>query len=183
MSAVKVYTRGGDRGETSLLSGGRVAKDHLRVEAYGSVDELCSCLGVLRCEPLPAGADGRLQQVQQTLFALGAALADPGGRSGMDGSSWEVEPLEAWIDEMEAGLEPLRSFILPGGIRAAAQAHMARAVCRRAERRVLSARDAEGGLPDGALVYLNRLSDALFVLARWLNAEAGVRDTPWRAAR
>lgn len=178
---MKVYTRSGDSGQTSLLSGGRVSKDHLRVEAYGTVDELCSWLGLTRCEPLPPGVEERLRQVQEALFALGAALSDPEGRSRLDESSWQVSPLEGWIDEMESELEPLRSFILPGGARAAAMAHVARTICRRAERRAQAVARDEGGLPEGALIYLNRLSDLLFVLARFINSRFGINETQWPA--
>jgi len=176
---VKIYTRTGDGGETGLVSGGRVAKDHPRVEAYGTVDELNAVVGVLLAEPLPGGTAARLGGVQETLFHLGGALADPDRRLGDNRSRWDVAPLERWIDEMEAGLEPLHAFILPGGTRAAALAHLARTVCRRAERRVLNVANTGETLPDGVVPYLNRLSDLFFVLARWLNHEAGVPDVLW----
>jgi cob(I)alamin adenosyltransferase len=130
----KIYTKTGDGGETSLLSGGRVSKDSARIEAYGTVDELNSVLGLLRSEPLPAETDAAVEQVQEVLFSLGAALADPKQKCPQDDSAWATEPLEEWIDAMERDLEPLKSFILPGGSRAAALAHLARTVCRRAER-------------------------------------------------
>jgi cob(I)alamin adenosyltransferase len=174
---VKIYTKTGDRGETSLLSGGRVAKDHPRVEAYGTLDELNSTLGLLLCEPLPDEAARELADIQATLFAIGSILADPDGRLARDGSRWGTESIERWIDAMDADLEPLGAFILPGGCRGAALAHVARVVCRRAERRVRSVGDSN--LPLEMLAYLNRLSDALFVLARWLNARLGVEETRW----
>lgn len=173
----KIYTRTGDRGETSLLSGGRVAKDNPRVEAYGTLDELNSTLGLLLCEPLPEGALRELTEIQATLFAIGSILADPEGRLSRNEEVWRTEPVERWIDAMDADLEPLDAFILPGGSRGAALAHVARTVCRRAERRVQALADPT--LPTGMLAYLNRLSDGLFVLARWLNAQLGVEDTRW----
>ena len=173
----KIYTKTGDRGETSLLSGGRVAKDHPRVEAYGTLDELNSTLGLLLCEPLPQDTAGQLAGVQSTLFVIGSILADPDGRLSRDEAVWGTEPIERWIDAMDADLAPLDAFILPGGSRAAALAHMSRVVCRRAERRVRAVTDPN--LPIGVLAYLNRLSDGLFVLARWLNAQLGVEETRW----
>ena len=173
---MKVYTRKGDTGETSLLSGGRVGKEHGRVEAYGTVDELSSVIGLLRCEPLPGDAAQQLVAIQEVLFAIGAALADPGGRVAHDAGVWDAEALEEWIDAMDEELEALTTFILAGGCRAAAIAHFARTVCRRAERRVCEIAE----LPDGLLAYLNRLSDALFTLARFANARAGVSETAWR---
>jgi cob(I)alamin adenosyltransferase len=173
----KIYTRAGDRGETSLLSGGRVAKDDPRVEAYGTLDELNSTLGLLLCEPLLEETARELAGVQATLFAVGSILADPDGRLARDEQVWRAEPVERWIDAMDADLEPLDAFILPGGSRGAALAHVARTVCRRAERRIQAV--ADPNLPAGVLAYINRLSDALFVLARWLNAQLGVEDTRW----
>lgn len=177
---MKVYTRTGDEGETSLLSGGRVRKDHALVESYGAVDELSSVLGVLRSEVLPEEVGERLAQIQETLFAVGSALADPGGAVVHDPDAWSASGLESWIDAMDAELEPLTAFILPGGNRAAALAHLARAVCRRAERRVTAVEGLEGVVPPGVMPYLNRLSDTLFVLARFLNARSGVPETEWR---
>jgi cob(I)alamin adenosyltransferase len=174
---VKVYTKKGDRGETSLFSGGRVEKDHPRIEAYGTVDELNAVLGLLTTEPLPDEILARIGSVQSALFSIGSSLADPDGKLDLDPIAWSVEPVEAWIDAMDGGLEELRSFILPGGCRGAALAHVARTVCRRAERRVL----ALDGVEAGIVPYLNRLSDALFVLARDLNARLGISDPVWPA--
>lgn len=174
---MKVYTKTGDEGETSLFSGGRVGKDHPRIEAYGTIDELNSALGLLATEVLPDEVAGRLRTVQSALFAIGSTLADPETRLPPDESAWTVGPLEEWIDSMDESLDELRSFILPGGCRGAALAHVARTVCRRAERRVLSI--VEGTQP-GIVPYLNRLSDALFVLARFLNARVGIADPEWR---
>jgi cob(I)alamin adenosyltransferase len=179
---VKIYTRTGDGGETSLLTGGRVVKDHPRIEVYGTLDELNSLLGLLLTEPIPEGASGQLEKVQGTLFSMGAALADVEGRYARDPAEWAAEPIERWIDDMDGELEPLKSFVLPGGSRAAAIAHVARAVCRRAERCATAAGRDPDGISDGILVYLNRLSDGLFVLARWLNAHSGVAERRWPAA-
>jgi cob(I)alamin adenosyltransferase len=178
---MKIYTRTGDAGETSLFSGGRVRKDDIRVEAYGTVDELVSLLGLLSCEPLPPGAAERLLHIQSTLFEVGSALADPERRIAHAAVAWTTESVEAWIDEMDAQLEPLRSFILPGGSRAAALAHVVRTVCRRAERRVNALENTPGGIPEGLISYLNRLSDALFVLARFINADQHIEERVWRS--
>lgn len=177
--AMKIYTRTGDAGETSLFSGGRVGKHDLRVEAYGTVDELNAVLGVLLAEPLPDGAAARLRSVQESLFAVGGALADPAAKLTHAPADWSSAPLEGWIDAMESELAPLERFILPGGSRAAAVAHLARTVCRRAERRVRALQEIPPGLPEGVLPFLNRLSDALFVLARFVNARLGVADPEW----
>jgi len=176
---MKVYTRKGDAGETSLLSGGRVRKENTRVEAYGTVDELVSLLGLLRCEPLPDGVEGKLVSIQESLFAVGAALADPEGRMEHDRRSWDAKILEGWIDAMDGEIAPLTAFILPGGSRASAVCHVARTVCRRAERRVSELAGGSSGVPEGLQAYLNRLSDALFTLSRFLNADLGVPETEW----
>jgi cob(I)alamin adenosyltransferase len=177
--AVKIYTKTGDGGETSLLSGGRVAKDHPRIEAYGTLDELNAVLGTLLAEPVPKRAADVLHQIQRDLFAIGAALADAKGRYSAGEDQWPADPIEAWIDEMEDELEPLKNFILPGGCREACLAHVARTVCRRAERCVVAIDQQSGGLPPGVIEYLNRLSDSLFVLARWLNRMRDIEDVPW----
>jgi cob(I)alamin adenosyltransferase len=177
---MKIYTKTGDGGETALFTGGRVRKDDVRVEAYGTVDELNSQIGLLRCEGIPADISAALREVQNTLFVVGSMLADPEGRVDHDPRSWSTDVLESWVDSMDAQLEPLRAFILPGGSRAAAQAHIARTVCRRAERRMLAVRDDRRGVPEGVLAYMNRLSDTLFVLARLLNDRDGVPETLWR---
>jgi cob(I)alamin adenosyltransferase len=176
---VKVYTRGGDQGSTSLLSGGRVGKNDPRLEAFGTVDELNSVIGLLLSEGLPDEAETMLRGVQESLFAVGSALADARGTHPQDHRAWRAGPLEDWIDAMDAELPELRRFILPGGGRPAAIAHLARTVCRRAERRVLTLGSEPVGLPEGIVPFLNRLSDALFVLARWLNARIGVVDPEW----
>lgn len=172
----RIYTRGGDRGETSLGDGSRVAKDSLRVAAYGDVDELNAVLGLVICE---AAADeacaAGLSRLQNDLFDLGADLCVPlpAEREAPAKSRLRIRPdqvtaLEAWIDRVNAALPPLTSFILPGGTRLAAQLHVARTVCRRAERSITSLARAESINP-AALEYMNRLSDLLFVLARAAN--------------
>jgi cob(I)alamin adenosyltransferase len=177
---MKIYTKTGDAGTTALLSGGRVAKSHPRLDSYGTLDELNSVIGILRCEPLPDGVDAHLEAIQRALFSVGAALADPEGRytQGTD-ATWEVAPLENWIDAMEEELPKLKRFILPGGSRAAALAHQARTVCRRGERRVAELESTDEPTPDGVLPYLNRLSDAFFVLARFVNRRFGHSDLEW----
>jgi cob(I)alamin adenosyltransferase len=172
----KIYTRTGDAGTTGLGDGTRVAKDALRVEAYGTVDELSSVLGVLLTEALPEPVAAWLTDIQHRLFDLGGELCIPGHT--LIGPA-RVAALEQWLDAMNAELAPLKDFILPGGTRAAALAHLARTVCRRAERRVVSLMAQETVNPEG-LKYLNRLSDFLFVLARHLNRSAGTPDVLWR---
>lgn len=172
----KIYTRTGDDGTTGLGDGTRVPKDHARVEAFGAVDELNSAIGLLLSEPLPADIHACLTDVQNTLFDLGGELSIP-GYSLL--SEQRVTALERVLDELNSELPPLKEFILPGGTRAAALCHLARAVCRRAERRVFTLlRDA--GQQHLSLIYLNRLSDLLFVIARSLNKTAGESETLWR---
>ncbi|MCA9153844.1 MAG: cob(I)yrinic acid a,c-diamide adenosyltransferase [Planctomycetales bacterium] len=180
---MKIYTKTGDEGLTGLFAGGRVSKDASRIEAYGTVDELNSAIGLARAAGLPEVIDGVLDSVQHELFALGGELATPDAeRHGMRliGAT-HIEALERAIDRFEEQLPPLKQFILPGGSRAAAELHLARTVCRRAERRVVSLMH-ESELPIAAeiVVYLNRLSDLLFVLARAANQAAGITDVPWQ---
>ena len=180
---MKIYTKTGDDGTTALLGPGRSGKDDLRVEAYGTVDELNAVLGTVRAAGLDAGSDARLAQLQHELFAVGSALADPdpSGRFHSAIAAGHVAGLEGWIDAMDAELPPLSVFILPAGTRAAAQVHLARTVCRRAERAAVRLAHQPGEHVDmNVIVYLNRLGDALFVLARFLNHRAGVGDMPWR---
>jgi cob(I)alamin adenosyltransferase len=177
---VKVYTRTGDDGSTGLADGSRVSKASLRVAAYGDVDELNAVVGLMRVEALPQETLPVLERVQALLFEVGAFLADPKGRFAPSEEALRPVWLERWIDTMEAELPALRNFVLPAGSRAAALAHQARTVCRRAERTVVNLRDEGAGV--GAVIpLLNRLSDALFVLARWLNSRNGVPDTLWHA--
>ena len=178
---VKIYTRTGDAGKTGLLDGRRVSKADSRVDAYGEVDELNACLGLVLSAGLDTDLADMVVQIQRQLFSLGASLADPtshaAGHSKVSVNEADVERLEGWIDGLEAELEPLRRFILPGGHSAAATVHLARAVCRRAERRMAAlGAEAVGPVP---LAYVNRLSDLLFTLARAVNARAGVNEQEW----
>jgi cob(I)alamin adenosyltransferase len=180
---VKIYTRTVDQGDTGLIDGSRVGKDTLRVECYGEVDELNACLGVVLSQRVDPGLDRLLAQVQKDLFALGAQLADPKARVAGRKPKAAVTPahvkrLEDAIDAGQVSLPPLTAFILPGGSPAGALLHLARTVCRRAERRVvaLSRHDEVDPL---VVAYLNRLSDLLFVLARDVNQKAGASEDTW----
>jgi len=172
----KIYTRTGDKGETGLGDGSRVPKDSLRVHALGEVDELNSVVGVLLAEKLPAGARAALVRVQHDLFDLGGEVCIPGHTSMTEA---QVARLEALLDEYNRDLPPLKEFILPGGTRAASLVHLARTVCRRAERALVSLARAEA-VGASARIYLNRLSDLLFVLGRVLNREGGGSDVLWQ---
>ena len=179
---MKIYTRTGDSGSTGLFGGPRVPKDDARIEAYGTVDELNAALGAARAAGSPASIDRQLQQIQHELFALGAELAspDPDAHGLRLIGEPQIGRLEGWIDRHEERLPPLKQFILPAGCPAAALLHLARAVCRRAERRVVTLGRHDGAaVGDSVLIYLNRLSDLLFVMTRVANAEAGIGDVPW----
>jgi cob(I)alamin adenosyltransferase len=175
---VKIYTRTGDQGETSLFGGTRVPKNDARIEAYGTVDELNSFLGVARASSIPSEIDRVLQQVQTDLFEIGAHLASPGTSRFPGVDSQRIVELESAIDAMEHELAPLTTFILPAGALAAGQLHVARTVCRRAERCVVALQD-DSTATQSTIAYLNRLSDYLFVAARFANLRAGVSDVPW----
>lgn len=180
---MKLYTKTGDDGSTGLLSGPRVLKDHPRVTAYGEVDELNAMIGWAACAPAE-GAElaACLVRVQSDLFSMGAELADPKGRSDLAVlSDQDVRRLEGWIDESCARTTPLKSFILPGGSEAASRLHIARTVCRRAERACVHL-SADVRLRPVLIRYLNRLSDLLFAWAREANAVRGVADVPWTPA-
>jgi cob(I)alamin adenosyltransferase len=208
----KIYTRTGDAGETGLFGGGRVSKADPRVEAYGSVDELNAALGVALAAAGIEPVRDRLARLQPDLFAIGAHLATPRPRPGRNAPATPPLPdariaeMEQWIDQVEAELPPLRAFIMPGGCPGGAALHLARTVCRRAERRVLAfERAGEGagtgegaaaGTGEGAgagtgtgavaatvVTYLNRLSDLLFVWARFVNLRAGVPESEWLPGR
>jgi cob(I)alamin adenosyltransferase len=182
---MKIYTRTGDAGETALFGGGRVSKDHPRVEAYGDVDELNAALGMARSVEMMPRVDEVLAPVQRDLFAIGALLATPDlekMRQQLDKARIDderVAELERAIDDGERELEPLRSFILPGGTPKSAALHVARTVCRRAERRVIALEHHEIEIPPIVVKYLNRLSDLLFVLARVANRRAGAAEVTW----
>ncbi len=177
----RIYTRTGDDGTTGLYSGARVAKNDLRIEAYGTVDELSSAIGVARAAGMTEGLDGWLGWVQDKLFDLGAELATPLGSKRVPAvNEDDVSALERAIDEAEAGLEPLDTFIHPGGSLPGALLHLARTICRRAERRVFSLRERDPSLDPLVPRYLNRLSDALFVWSRAINAALGKPERGWR---
>lgn len=186
----RIYTRGGDKGQTSLASGERVAKNHPRLEGYGTSDELCAVVGRLRTLALdattPTAVRGHLAPqlalVQDRLFDLGSMIATPVGQEwpGMPCIRHEdIQQLEQWIDEMNAELEPLKSFVLPGGSLLNADAHLARTICRRLER-ILCNLVAQGiDIPAHAMSYANRLSDYFFVASRWISLKTGVPEFTW----
>jgi cob(I)alamin adenosyltransferase len=181
---VAIYTKRGDLGETDLFGGPRVAKDHIRVDAYGAVDELNAVLGACAASTEQPDVEALTRSIQSTLFELGSYLAspDPARRKASripEPSDSDVALLEARIDAFEAELTPLRRFILPGGTHAAAAFHLARTVCRRAERRVVALHHTDP-LGAAALRYLNRLSDLLFVMARVENRRAGLPEVEWK---
>ena len=180
---MKIYTRTGDSGETGLFGGGRVAKTHPRVEAYGDVDELNATIGLARAIEVMQRVDEVLVPIQRDLFAIGALLATPDRdkmKKQLEKASIDerrITEMERSIDAGDAELEPLKSFIVPGGTPKAAALHVARTVCRRAERRVIALADEE--IPAIVVVYLNRLSDLLFTLARVANRRAGAGEVTW----
>lgn len=181
---MKIYTKTGDTGDTGLFGGGRVSKSHPRVEAYGDVDELNALLGVVRAvEPMPR-IDDVLVPVQRDLFAIGALLATPDPdkmRQHLEKARIDeqrIADLERAIDAGDDELAPLRAFVIPGGTPKAAALHVARTVCRRAERRVVQL-GAETAIPPLAIIYLNRLSDLLFTLARVANQRANAGEVTW----
>lgn len=179
---MKIYTKTGDAGDTSLFDNSRVSKAHVRVDAYGEVDELNACLGAARAAGLPDDLSQLLETVQRELFAVGARLADPAARiaervTKAAVTDAQISHLEQAIDRFEAELPPLRRFILPGGSPAGALLHLARTVCRRAERRVVGL--GADAVEPIVIIYLNRLSDLLFVMARVANHRAGIPETEW----
>lgn len=181
---MKIYTKTGDRGDTGLFGGGRVPKDHPRVEAYGDIDELNAQLGVVRAVDMMPRIDEVIVPIQRDLFSLGALLATPQPdkvaqhleKARLD--ERRIAELEHAIDDGERELTPLTAFILPGGTPKSAALHVARTVCRRAERRVI-ALGHEVEIPQIVVIYLNRLSDLLFVLARVANRRAGAAEVTW----
>ena len=182
---MKIYTKTGDQGDTGLFGGPRVSKASARVETYGEVDELNSVVGLVLTEPLDESLAELLRDVQSRLFDLGAELSTAPNSKVALGIPLIAEPqvvvLEQAIDRAERELAPLKTFVMPGGCRAAAYLHLARTVCRRAERRLVALAADESVRPE-ALRYLNRLSDALFVFARLANHRAGIADVPWVGA-
>jgi cob(I)alamin adenosyltransferase len=181
---MRIYTRTGDDGATALFGGGRVGKDHPRVEAYGDVDELNAALGLARSVEIMPRIDEVLVPIQRDLFSVGALLATPDlekmkehlAKARIDDD--RVAELERAIDDGEHELEPLRSFIVPGGTPKSSALHLARTICRRAERRVVALRE-HTDIPQIVVIYLNRLSDLLFVLARVANRRAGAGEVTW----
>ena len=184
LSAMKIYTKTGDAGETGLFGGGRVPKDHVRVQAYGDVDELNSALGVVRATAPTAFFDPLFESIQRDLFALGGHLATPHPekvRKALEKaelSEARVALFEKTMDEADTELPALKAFVLPAGTPKAAALHLARTICRRAERSVVTLAHAEE-VPDLFLTYLNRLSDLLFTLARLANHREGKGDVTW----
>ncbi|OFW01082.1 MAG: ATP:cob(I)alamin adenosyltransferase [Acidobacteria bacterium RIFCSPLOWO2_02_FULL_68_18] len=179
---MKIYTKTGDGGETSLFDNTRVSKADPRVEAYGDIDELNACLGAVRAAGVGPDIGAALEGIQKELFALGARLADPSARIAgrvkkAAVAEADVEWLEQVIDDLEGELPSLRRFILPGGCAAGALLHLARTVCRRAERRVVGL--GAGAVEPILIAYLNRLSDLLFVMARVVNRRAGAPEIEW----
>ncbi len=180
--ASKIYTRTGDKGDTSLFGGQRVPKDALRIEAYGTVDELNSVLGIVLSDCHDPEVVRMLTQVQNRLFEIGADLATPRSVERKNIHRVDVKDsssLERMIDTVEKNLKPLRSFILPGGSPVASRLHFARTVCRRAERCIVRLSRHED-IGDGIMVYLNRLSDLLFVMARYANQRVNVPEVKWK---
>lgn len=180
----KIYTKTGDKGETGLFAGPRVPKCHLRIEATGDVDELNAILGVTKVADLPKEVEPLVSQIQHDLFAVGAEMATPkpAEQDMVLLQASHVKSLEQAIDRFDQQVPPLRQFILPGGTSTAAQLHLARTVCRRAERRVVELAQSPDAEPVSPFIleYLNRLSDLLFVLARFVNEQSGEVETPWQ---
>ncbi len=183
---MKIYTKTGDAGMTGLFGGPRVSKDDPRICAYGSIDELNAVIGITRSSGTNELLDPMLNQVQHQLFSIGAELATPNPTE--HGLKWDGEPhvaqLEEWIDQMESKLTPLRNFILPGGCSQAAHLHLARTICRRVEREIVRlGHDPRVSDVSHIIVFLNRLSDMLFVMSRLANLELGVADVLWESPR
>jgi cob(I)alamin adenosyltransferase len=179
---VKIYTKTGDSGTTSLLGGARVSKAHVRIEAYGTVDELNAYMGLLRDQEVNDSRKDFLKEIQDRLFTLGAELATEPGKDKVVKPSLldsDITALEEAIDDMEKGLEPLKNFILPGGHQSVSFAHLARCVCRRAERIAITLNDQEP-VDELVIKYLNRLSDYLFMLGRKMAAELEIEEVKWQ---
>ena len=179
---MKIYTRTGDTGSTGLFGGPRVSKDDDRIESYGTVDELNATIGMARAAGLSDEVDGQLDTIQHELFSIGAELAtpDPDEHDLRIISETHVGRLESWIDQHEQSIPDLKHFILPCGHPASAALHLARSTCRRAERRVVTlVRHHETNISEELIIYLNRLSDLLFVLTRVVNHQAGISEVQW----
>lgn len=182
--AMKIYTKTGDKGKTSLIGGTKVSKSHIRIETYGTVDELNSYIGLVNDHTFNPETKVMLKEIQDRLFTIGSSLAcDPDKDTKMkipDLHESDVQLLEDTMDKMDAQLEPMKSFILPGGHVAVSTAHIARCVCRRAERLCVAMQEQDMFLEPLVLKYLNRLSDYLFMLSRFLAHELGVNEIPWK---
>lgn len=182
--SIKIYTKTGDKGQTSLLGGRRVSKGTLRIETYGTVDELNVCTGLLRDHVEEDDVKKILSEIQDRLFTIGSNLAADPAKSEKapipDLSESDIELLEKEIDRMESGLPALRHFILPGGAPVISFAHLARVVCRRAERNCIRLNNDEENVPDLIIKYLNRLSDYFFMVARYVGYNAGIPEIAWR---
>jgi cob(I)alamin adenosyltransferase len=181
---MKIYTKGGDKGETGLFGGERVSKDSLRIEAYGTVDELNSFIGLAIIETKDPEVKALLNKIQGTLFTLGSDLATPENQKNKTYTIPRItkshaEEIEKEIDKFDSKLEELRNFILPGGCKSSALLHICRTICRRAERRVVSLNNGVNVNPD-IIIFLNRLSDLFFVLARYENKISGTEDVKWQ---
>ncbi|MFO7999818.1 MAG: cob(I)yrinic acid a,c-diamide adenosyltransferase [Marinilabilia sp.] len=184
MEKSQIYTKTGDHGTTSLIGGTRVPKHHIRLEAYGTVDELNAHIGMVRAWPADEHTDTMVKRIQEQLFTIGAYLATDDMvsdlRTRLNCDDQEIEMLEKEMDQMESGLPPLKNFILPGGHPAVAQCHVVRTICRRAERRI-SQMSKETEVDAWVIRYLNRLSDYFFVLARYLSNYFNIDEIPWKA--
>jgi cob(I)alamin adenosyltransferase len=179
---MKIYTKTGDKGKTSLIGGTRVKKSHLRIESYGTVDELNSYMGLVRDQPINTGRKDLLKEIQDRLFTIGASLASDPDKSTMkipDLHEEDITLLEAEMDAMNVILPELRVFVLPGGHQSVSFCHVARCVCRRAERLVIALQE-DSFVEPLIIKYLNRLSDYLFVLSRKMAHELGAEEVPWQ---
>lgn len=184
---MKVYTKTGDKGTTALLGGVRVSKDHIRINAYGTVDELNSGIGLIRCNSIGEELSNMLIEIQTMLFYLGSELATPADKMVLANGKprlpkviqeKDIEQIEKWIDEIEEGLPPLKHFIIPGGNFGSSYAHQCRCICRRAERICVSLSEVEE-IREEPVKYLNRLSDFFFVLSRKISLDAGHQEIQW----
>ena len=179
---MKIYTKKGDTGKTGLIGGTRILKSSLRIEAYGTVDELNAHIGLIRDQEIHSTYIEQLIEIQDRLFTIGSSLASDPEKSKMkipDLLDSDIEILENWMDEMEANLEPMKFFVLPGGHTTVSYCHIARCVCRRAERIIVDLNQSEFVAPQ-VIMYMNRLSDYLFMLGRKLSADLGITEQPWR---
>ena len=179
---MKVYTKKGDKGTTGLIGGSRISKGALQIESYGNVDELNAFIGVLRDQKESERHTEEFIRIQNNLFVIGSLLAEQEGGSKMDlpqVSEEDVQFLEDWIDELDAQLEPMKFFVLPGGNLALSYAHVSRCVCRRAERSCVALSEQQD-VDVILLKYLNRLSDLLFLYSRWIAKEYNIKETPWQ---